>query len=143
MTAAATAEEPRPTEAPPAGALSRLIQEVQEGGISYGEMATKAIDPETGTRLAKQAIQKLVKTPPVNPPLPPALQALANGTGLPLRRIAEAAAEQWLGYQATELAGYGDEVRIILSHLGGMSPQEQRRWRAMIEADERAKREGP
>ena len=141
MTAAAAAKEPRPTEAPPMGALSRLIQEVQESGVSYQEMANKAVDPETGTRLVKQALQKLVKTPPVNPPLLPQLKAIANGTGLPLRRITEAAADQWLGYQATELAGYGDEVRIILGHLGGMSPQEQRRWRAMIEADERAKRE--
>lgn len=141
MTAAATAEDPRPAEVSPMGALSRLIQEVQQSGLSYQDMANRAIDPDTGTRLAKQALQKLVKTPPVNPPLLPQLRAIANGTGLPLRRVKEAAADQWLDYEATELAGYGDEVRIILGHLGGMSPQEQRRWRAMIEADERSKRD--
>jgi hypothetical protein len=123
------------------GALSRLIQEAQESGLSYQDMANRAVDPDTGTRLVKQALQKLVKNPPVNPPLLPQLKAIANGTGLPLRRVKEAAADQWLEYEATELAGYGDEVRIILGHLGGMSPQEQRRWRAMIEADERAKRD--
>lgn len=141
MTAAATAEDHRPTGPSTMGALSRLIQEVQESGISYQEMANRAVDPDTGTRLVKQALQKLVKTPPVNPPLLPQLKAIANGTGLPLRRVKEAAADQWLAYEATELAGYGDEVRIILGHLGGMSEHEQRRWRAMIEADERAKRE--
>lgn len=141
MTAPATAEDHRPTGPPPMGALSRLIQEVQESGLSYQDMANRAVDPDTGTRLVKQALQKLVKTPPVNPPLLPQLRAIANGTGLPLRRVKEAAADQWLEYEATELAGYGDEVRIILGHLGGMSPQEQRRWRAMIEADERAKRD--
>ncbi|MFE9855498.1 hypothetical protein [Streptomyces sp. NPDC005780] len=142
MTAAATAEDHRPTGPSTMGALSRLIQEAQESGLSYQDMANRAIDHETGTRLVKQALQKLVKTPPVNPPLLPQLKAIANGTGVPLRRVKEAAADQWLDYEATELAGYGDEVRIIVSHLGGMSPQEQRRWRAMIEADERAKREG-
>lgn len=141
MTAPATAEDHRPTGPSPVGALSRLIQEVQESGISYQDMANRAVDPDTGTRLVKQALQKLVKTPPVNPPLLPQLKAIANGTGVPLRRVKEAAADQWLEYEATELAGYGDEVRIILSHLGGMSQQEQRRWRAMIEADERARRE--
>ncbi|MEU1433963.1 hypothetical protein ABZ438_07680 [Streptomyces sp. NPDC005786] len=142
MTAAATAEDHRPTGPSTMGALSRLIQEAQESGLSYQDMANRAVDHETGTRLVKQALQKLVKTPPVNPPLLPQLKAIANGTGVPLRRVKEAAADQWLDYEATELAGYGDEVRIIVSHLGGMSPQEQRRWRAMIEADERAKREG-
>lgn len=141
MTAPATAEDHRPTGPSSVGALSRLIQEVQESGVSYQDMANRAVDSETGTRLVKQALQKLVKTPPVNPPLPPQLRAIAAGTGVPLRRVTEAAADQWLGYEATELSGYGDEVRIILGHLGGMSQQEQRRWRAMIEADERAKRD--
>lgn len=141
MTAPATAEDHRPTGPSSVGALSRLIQEVQESGVSYQDMANRAVDSETGTRLVKQALQKLAKTPPVNPPLLPQLRAIAAGTGVPLRRVKEAAADQWLGYEATELSGYGDEVRIILGHLGGMSQQEQRRWRAMIEADERAKRD--
>ncbi|MCX5158144.1 hypothetical protein OHA43_02180 [Streptomyces sp. NBC_00305] len=143
MTAAATASDPRATDPSPMGALSRLIQDAKDQGLSYQEMADRAIDSETGTRLVKQAIQKLVKTPPVNPPPVAQLRALANATGVSLRRLKEAAAEQWLEYEATELAGYDDDVRIILGHLGGMSKQEQRRWRAMIEADERAKREAP
>jgi hypothetical protein len=32
-------------------------------------------------------------------------------------------------------------VRIIVGHLAGMPEAELRRWRAMIEADERARRE--
>jgi hypothetical protein len=140
MTAAATAEEPRATDPSP-GALSRLLQTVLDAGNSYQNIANKAHDPETGTRLAKQAIQKIVKTPPVNPPPPAQLRALANGTGLALSRLKEAAAEQWLDYKATELTGYGDDVRIILGHLGSMSKADQRRWRAMIEADERARRD--
>lgn len=33
------------------------------------------------------------------------------------------------------------EVRIIVGHLAGKTPDELRRWRYMIEADERAQRE--
>lgn len=141
MTAAATADDPQATDPPPTGALSRLIQEVKDRGLSYQDMAARAIDSESGTRLGKQAIHKLVKSPPVNPPPVAQLRALANATGVSLRRLKEAAAEQWLEYEATELAGYDEDVRIILGHLGGMPKAEQRRWRAMIEADERARRE--
>jgi hypothetical protein len=67
--------------------------------------------------------------------------AIAAALGKPVRRIQEAVAKQWLLYEATELAGYDSEVRIIVGHLAGKTPEELRRWRYMIEADERAKRE--
>jgi hypothetical protein len=44
-------------------------------------------------------------------------------------------------YEATELAGYDEEVRIIVGHLAGKSKAELMKWRYMIEAEERAKRE--
>jgi hypothetical protein len=142
MTVPVTAHDQGATAEPtPIGALSRLIQEAKDAGLSYQEMADRAVDPESGTRYYKQSLQKLVKNPPTNPPTPAQMKALANGTGRSLRAIKEAAAEQWLEYEATELAGYGNEVRIIVGHLAGMSPAELRRWRAMIEADERARRE--
>jgi len=123
------------------GALSKLIQEANDSGLSYQDMANRAVDPESGTRYYKQSLQKLVKNPPANPPTPAQMRALAAATGRSLRAIKEAAAEQWLQYEATELAGYDAEVRIIVGHLAGMSQAELRRWRAMIEADERARRE--
>jgi hypothetical protein len=67
------------------------------------------------------------------------MKALAVALRVSLRQVKAAAAEQWLEYEATELAGYGDEVRIIVGHLAGMPESELRRWRAMIEADERAR----
>lgn len=143
MTVPANAPDPgAATELSPMGALSRLIQEAKYSGLSYQDMARRAVDPETGTRYYKQSLQRLVKTPPTNPPTPAQMRALAAGTGRSLRAIKEAAAEQWLEYEATELAGYGNEVRIIVGHLAGMDESELRRWRAMIEADERARREG-
>ena len=44
-------------------------------------------------------------------------------------------------YEATELAGYDEEVRIIVGHLAGKTKAELMRWRYMIEAEERARRE--
>lgn len=123
------------------GALSQLIQEANDRGLSYQEMADRAVDPESGTRLVKQALQKLVKTPTVNPPSIEQMRAIANAINRPLRQVQEAVAKQWLQYEATELAGYNDEVRIIVAHLAGKSPEDLRRWRYMIEAEERARRE--
>ncbi|RCH70544.1 hypothetical protein DT019_03370 [Streptomyces sp. SDr-06] len=138
MTAPASAPAPGAANASPMGALSRLVQNANDSGISYQQMADKA---SRVTPLTKQYFQKLVKTPPVSPPNPEQLEAIANALGSPVRRVKEAAAEQWLAYEATELAGYDEEVRIIVGHLAGKSKSELRRWRAMIEADERAQRE--
>lgn len=137
MTAPATAD----TAESQMGALSKLIQETNDRGVSYQEMANKAVDPETGTRLHKQALQKIVRNPPVNPPSIAQMRAIATATERPLRHIQEAAAAQWLEYEATELAGYDEEVRIIVGHLAGKSKADLLRWRMMMEAEDRARRE--
>lgn len=141
MTAAATAPDAGTEEPGPRGALSQLIQDANDRGLSYAKMSELAIDPDTGTKLSKPYLQRLVTNPPANAPSPPQMGALAAALRINLRRVKAAAAEQWLEYKATELAGYNDDVRIIVSHLGEMSEPELRRWRAMIEADERARRE--
>lgn len=140
MKAAAATPDPG-TAAASIGALSRLIQEANDRGLSYQEMAERAVHPETGTRYYKQNLQKLVKNPPSNPPTVPQMHALANAIGKPFRIIQAAVAEQWLQFEATELAGYGDELRIIVAHLAGQPESEKRKWRMMIEAAERAQRE--
>ncbi|MGW2223897.1 hypothetical protein [Streptomyces formicae] len=142
MTAPATAPDPGTAADPsPTGALSRLIQEALDQGDSYQRLADRAIDPETGETVSKPYLQQIVKTPPAHPPTPPRMGAIAAALGKPLRRIKEAVAEQWLQYEATELAGYDKEVRIIVGHLAGKSKSELLRWRMMIEADEQARRE--
>lgn len=141
MTAPATAPDPGAAAPSPAGALSQLIQEARDKGDSYQRLADRAIDPETGETVSKPYLQRIVMNPPANPPTPPMMGAIAAALGKPVRRIQEAVAKQWLLYEATELAGYDSEVRIIVGHLAGKTPEELRRWRYMIEADERAKRE--
>ncbi|MBA2951650.1 hypothetical protein [Streptomyces himalayensis] len=142
MTVPATAPDPGAAEEPkPIGALSQLIQEALDKGDSYAKLAERAIDPETGETVSKPYLQRIVKNPPANPPTPPMMGAIAAALGKPLRHVKEATAKQWLLYEATELAGYDSEVRIIVGHLAGKSKAELLRWRMMIEADERARRE--
>jgi hypothetical protein len=127
--------------ASPLGALSQLVQDALDGGTSLRRLGERAIDPETGERISWQYFQKLVKNPPASPPDPFQMRVLAAALGKPYRRIQEAAAKQWLQYEATELSGYDADVRIIVGHLAGQSKAEVRQWLAMIEAAERAKRE--
>ena len=142
MTAAAPAPDQGTAERPaPIGALSQLIQEALDEGNSYQRLADRAIDPETGETVSKPYLQRVVKNPPANPPTPQMMRAIAAALDKPFRRIQEATAQQWLQYEATELAGYGNTVRIIVGHLAGMSESEKRKWQAMIEAAERAERE--
>jgi len=141
MTAAAPAPDPGTLQPSPTGALSQLIREALAQGKSLRDLGKVAIDPKTGTKISWQYFQKLVKNPPASAPSPVQIGAIAAALGKTEDRIKAAAAEQWLDYRATELVGYGGTVRIILGHLGGMSEAEQRRWLAMIEADERARRE--
>lgn len=120
-------------------ALSRLVREINDAGVSYQRMADRAIDPETGETVSKPYFQKMATNSVSSAPTPERLRAIAAGLQRPLGVVQRAAAIQYLDYQATELAGYDDDVRLIVAHLAGMEPGEKRRWRAMIEAAERAK----
>jgi hypothetical protein len=141
MTAAATA--PDSGAATPTGArlLSQLIQEALDKGDSYQRIADRAVDPDSGETVSKPYLQRVVKNPPANPPTVPMMKAIAAALGKPFERVQAATAKQWLMYEATELAGYDEDTRIIVAHLAGQSPADKRRWRRMIEADEQARRE--
>lgn len=125
----------------PIGALSQLIQEALDKGDSYQRLADRAIDPVSRETVSKPYLQRIVKTPPVNPPTVPMMKAIAEALGKPFERVQEATAKQWLMYEATELAGYDEDTRIIVAHLAGKKPADKRRWRRMIEAEDQALRE--
>jgi hypothetical protein len=141
MTAAVPAPDSSTAGPSPTGALSQLVQGALDEGKSLRDLGKAAIDSKTGTKISWQYFQKLVKNPPASAPSPTQIGAIAAALGKSEQRIKEAAAEQWLDYRATELAGYGGTARIILGHVGAMTEQERRRWLAMIEADERSRRE--
>ncbi|WP_158717846.1 hypothetical protein [Streptomyces sp. NRRL F-2664] len=121
--------------------LSRLVREVNDDGrgISYQEMSDRA--EAAGHQLSKPYFQKLATNAVTTAPSPDRLRAIAAGLRRPLAVIQRAAAVQFLDYEATELSGYDDDVRVIVAHLAGMGAGEKRRWRAMIEAAEQADRD--
>jgi hypothetical protein len=127
---------PEPVRDVDRDALSSLVREVNESGVSLQQMADRAVDPKTGTTASKPYFQKLAANTVTTAPTPERLGAIAAGLRKPLGVVQRAAALQFLDYRATELAGYGEEVRIIVAHLAGKSPAEVRRWRRMIEASE-------
>src|ERR1043165_8760783 len=69
-TAAAADRETGAEEPGTLGALSRLIQDVNDQGLSYAKMSERAVDPESGVKLSKPYLQRLVGKPPANPPSP-------------------------------------------------------------------------
>lgn len=141
MTAPATAPDPSAATTAPSGALSQLIQAALDKGDSYQRIADRAIDPDSGVTVSKPYLQRVVKNPPANPPTVPMMKAIAEALRKPFERIQEATASQWLMYEATEMSGYDEDVRVIVAHLAGKTPRDKRRWRRMIEAEEQAQRE--
>lgn len=128
-----TPEPPVGTE-PAADALSKLVRDVQATGVSFQGMADRAA--RRGYSISKPYFQKIAAGNVTTAPTQERLPAIAAGLGLPVRIVQRAAAIQYLNYQATELAGYDDDTRIIVAHLAGKSPADRRRWRAMIEAED-------
>lgn len=138
--AAPTPDADSSTPATPLGALSQLVQDALDSGKSLRRLGERAV-AKNGEKISWQYFQKLVKNPPASAPSELQIQALAAALGKPEIRIRAAAAKQWLNYEATELAGYDEDERVIVAHLAGMTPTAKRRWRRMIEADDQAQRE--
>lgn len=125
---------PEPVRDMDRNALSRLVREVQASGVSLQQMADRAVDPKSKTTLSKPYFQKLAANTVTTAPSEERLAAIAAGLRKPLAVVTRAAAIQFLNYQATELAGYDDDTRIVVAHLAGMSPTRRRMVRRMIEA---------
>lgn len=119
--------------------LSRLVREVNDAGISYQEMADRA--DADGYPVSKPYLQKLAVGAVSTAPTPDRLRGIAAALRTPLTIVQRAAAVQYLDYQATELSGYEEEVRVIVAHLAGMEKAERRKWLAMMEASEKAERD--
>ncbi|MGW3428031.1 hypothetical protein ACWDHW_08740 [Streptomyces melanosporofaciens] len=112
--------------------LSRLIRDANYMGLSYQEMADRS--ETAGYPVSKPWLQKLATNAVNTAPTPERLEGIAAALRKPVAVIQRAAAIQFLNYQATELSGYDDDVRVIVAHLAGMDPRERKRWRRMLEA---------
>ncbi|MEV0779248.1 hypothetical protein [Streptomyces sp. NPDC050428] len=121
--------------------LSRLVREVNDDGrgVSFQKMSDRA--EAARHSLSKGFFQRMATNAVPTAPTADRLRGIAAALQKPLSVVQRAAAVQYLDYQATELAGYDEDIRVIVAHLAGMEKGERRRWQAMMEADERAKRE--
>ncbi|WP_406420862.1 hypothetical protein [Streptomyces sp. NBC_00842] len=119
--------------------LSQLVREINDEGASYQDMADRSA--AAGHPVSKPYFQKLGTNAVTQAPTPERLAGIAAGLERPLELVKRAAARQFLEYEGRELTGFSDDVRVIVAHLAGMSTDDARRWRAMIEADERARQQ--
>ncbi|MFJ4434567.1 hypothetical protein [Streptomyces sp. NPDC088923] len=124
--------------------LSQLVRAALDEGAggkrttSLNALAERAA--AAGHPVSKPYLQKLSTNNISKAPDREQLRGIAAAVGRPVEVVKAAAAAQFLDYEATELGGFPDDVRVVVAHLAGMTPGDQRRWRAMIEADERARR---
>ncbi|MFS0694332.1 hypothetical protein [Streptomyces nitrosporeus] len=117
--------------------LSQLVRQANDGGLSYQDMADRAAS--AGWSVSKPYFQKLATNGVSKSPTGDQLPGIAAGLGVHVRVVRRAAARQFLGYEGYELSRFSDDVRVIVSHLADMTDEDAARWRAMIEADERAR----
>lgn len=127
------------TDSPPTP-LSDMIRSANAAGLSYQAMADRAAG--SGHPVSKPYFHKLAERRVDAAPTLTRLHGIAAALQKPLAVIQRAAAEQYLRYEATELAGYDDDIRVIVAHLAGMPPSERHRWQRMIEASEQASQDG-
>ncbi|PWG08750.1 hypothetical protein DF268_35855 [Streptomyces sp. V2] len=119
--------------------LSRMVRDANAAGASFATMEKRARD--AGYPLSRSQFNKFALNTVKSAPDEAEIMAIAAGIEKPQRLVTRAAARQYLNFESTELSGFSDEIRVIVAHLAGMQPEDQRRWRAMIEADERSRLE--
>jgi hypothetical protein len=81
-------------EQPPT--LRDMIKAVKDSGLTYEQIAAKAIDPQTGKRTAGSFLNSIVLGNVNRLPEPHNLRAIAAGLGVPYERVRVAAIAQWL-----------------------------------------------
>ncbi len=117
------------------GALTRLVRDsLNQPGMSFRRFTEAAVDPETGYRPGTTWLHNLERGGVTRAPEPQVIRALAAGLNLPLTRVQQATAEQFLDYVGTELSGLPDDARLIVAHLADMDPAELPRALAVLEA---------
>ncbi|MFC9247792.1 hypothetical protein ACFT7S_28400 [Streptomyces sp. NPDC057136] len=119
--------------------LSQMVREANDAGASYQDMADRS--EAAGQPISKPYFQKLATNAVTSAPSKERLKGIAAGLDKPLQLVKRAASRQFLDYEGRELSNFSDDARVIVSHLAGMSAEDTRRWRAMIEADERARQQ--
>lgn len=105
--------------------LSDLLRERRhELGLALRPFAERCMDPLSGERLLYGRLSKLERREPVAAPTPAQLRALAAGLELPLRRVQQAAAAQFLGIPLEVWSSDGT-TRLLTSYVESMTEEDQ------------------
>ncbi|NUH35323.1 XRE family transcriptional regulator [Streptomyces samsunensis] len=121
--------------------LSDLVRDRRaELRLSLRGLEAQCVDPDTGEGgLVKYSwIDRLEKRQPVIPPQLPELRALAVGLQLPLSRLQDAAGAQFFGIDS--LRDQSGEVKAMVAHAETLSPEDQAKVAAIVEAYARKSR---
>lgn len=130
------------SEAAKPAPLSALVQEALDNGASIRSLAARTLNPDAGKEvLNKDFWWKMSRGLIPKAPAATELRYMATALRKPLRYIQEAAAQQYLEWEAQELSGYDDDMRHIIVRAAAMTPRDRRRLRAMLEAADAADEE--
>ncbi|MFC8267752.1 hypothetical protein ACFUIZ_18775 [Streptomyces cinereoruber] len=102
-------------------------------GLSLRALEERCVDPETGTSVGRNYLDRLEKDAPnLTPPRAPELRALAIGLDLPLPLLQEAAGYQFHG--VTTRTSASSKAQAFVAQFDELAPEDQDRVLAMLEA---------
>lgn len=111
-----------------------------ELNISLRELEVRAVDPETGQQAKRPWISK-VENGTAEAPSDIMLRALAQGLGLPLRVLAEAASIQFFGMEKF-IWSEDRTTRVLAARIEQMSDEERRELADIAEIYARRRTQG-
>lgn len=106
--------------------------------ISVRTLATRSVDPETGTQVKFGWISKVERGESTDAPSAAALRALSAGLGLPVRVLQEAAAAQYLDMESF-VWSKDRTTRVLAARIEEMSDEERRQLAEIAETFARRK----
>jgi len=80
----------------PTTLLRDMIQEALDNGVSYRDLESRAVDPETGETASRAVFHDTVSGKLKRMPFDYHLRAVAAALGVPYERVRQAAIAQWL-----------------------------------------------
>ncbi|MDT0438600.1 MULTISPECIES: hypothetical protein [Streptomyces] len=121
--------------------LSDLVRSRRaELRLSLRSLSAACVDPENpenGSIIGYNYIDRLEKNADVKAPKIPELRALANGLGVPLAAIQDAAGAQFMGITPQYITS--GEARALVTYAEGMTDAERRQLLAIVEAYNRSR----
>lgn len=126
--------------------LSDLVRDQRAFlGLSLRALAAQCVDPVSGEQLVKYSwLERLEKREPVITPQLPQLRALAEGLRLPLQRLQDETAVQFLGLDRQAEWSADSSVRVVVDRMNELPPEKRAELAALADfyaAQERAKRQ--